>query len=95
MSAGPEDQAGLSAQAAIKSVLEQIIQRDGLNDGQVMARVRDRAALLDIREAAVAAREAVSAVDTASLQAREAVLACREKQLAEDEADREQWHLVE
>lgn len=54
-SAGPEDQAGLSAQAAIESVLEEIAQRDGLNDGNVMARVRE--ALLEAREAALAARE--------------------------------------
>ena len=95
VSAGPEDHAGLSTQAAIETVLEQIVQRDGLNDGQVMARVRERLAQLDIREAAVAAREAVLTADTAALQAWEAALARREKQLAEDEADREQWHLVE
>ena len=95
MSAGPDHQAGLCARAAIEWVLEQIIQRDGMNDGKVMARIRERAALLGIREAAVAAREAVLAADTAALQAREAVLPHREKQLAEDEADREQWHLVE
>ena len=52
MSAGPDHQAGLCARAAIEWVSEQIIKSDGMNDGKIMARVRERAALLDIREAA-------------------------------------------